>query len=119
MTGRDFHLTYRIAAHPFGALLVFYGYVVAFRLGLGHWPSYGKPDAGAFQGPLVIVDVAVGLVLLLTALSPVFLLPWVLAALFPSGTHIRGPAAIYTCAWLLWASSCASDPGRFYQWWID
>lgn len=44
---------------PVYAILGFYLFVVGWRLHLGRWPRYASPDAGAFQGLALWLDIFV------------------------------------------------------------
>jgi hypothetical protein len=64
--------------------------VLAVRLVVGHWPSYGNPDRSTVS-VLLILDIAVFIVLATTFFSPtllLFLLPW-LAETSSDGSRAR------------------------------
>lgn len=50
------HLLRALRWIPTLSLLSFFGFVFLITLLEGHWPSYGNPDAGAFQGVLRALD---------------------------------------------------------------
>jgi hypothetical protein len=109
-----------LPALPVVALLVFYFFVLAARLVVGGWPSYGNPDNGTVPG-LLLLDVSVFVALATTLFSPallLFLLPW-LGSTTSDGSHARRSCGIFALAYAVWFLTLWLDPGRFLNWYMD
>lgn len=109
-----------LALLPIISSLIFYSFVVGWRLYLGRWPSYGAPDAGALHGFPLALDIILFIVLSVSAFSIVPMISLVVVgivtrrhgALWPSG-----PLAI--ASWLLFVVLFHFDPGAFLNWYLD
>jgi hypothetical protein len=109
-----------LAVLPWSGLLAFYFFVVAWRVGVGFWPSYGVPDAGAFRGSAVIPDVFVFCVLVAGVLSILVSAPAGIASIFfPRFRSVRGTALLSMLGWVLLVFFIQLDPGRFFDWYMD
>ncbi len=93
-----------LATTPLVVYATFYLFVVAVRLTLGHWPSYGNPDPGRLPQALVLADVVVTLLLLVVWASPVLAIPLVLALLHPRLRWLLRPIATCSFVWCLIAA---------------
>ena len=109
-----------LAGLPLYALLALYLYVIGWRAHLGYWPRYGRPDAGALHGLVLVPDVAVGILLATGVLSCLIFLPAALA-LLSSGRFVwlREPVLFWALAWTAFLLLLYFDPGSFLDWYLD
>jgi hypothetical protein len=105
---------------PLVSLLLLYVFVLAVRLVVGHWPSYGNPDPSTVS-VLLILDIAVFIVLATTFFSAtllLFLLPW-LAETSSDGSRARRSCGVFAVSYAAWFVTLWLDPGRFLNWYLD
>ncbi len=104
---------------PLLAILLFYAFVVAVRLVIGHWPAYGNPDPKQLPECLLPLEVAVTLLLIAVGAGPALLVPVVIAAWHDRFRWLLGPAAAYLASWFLLVALAYLDPSGFFDWLAD
>lgn len=109
---------------PLVSIMLFYLTVVAARVSIGQWPSYGAPDAGVLDvsqpwiaGANVAATVALGLTLF-SPLTLIFLVPWGFR-LTPEGRRARVSSAIFSASYVCWMALMSVDPGGYRDWLLD
>ena len=112
-------LTMAFGAIPALAILLFYAFVIAVRLVIGHWPTYGNPDPAQLPGSLLPFDVAVTLLLIAVGVGPVLLIPAVAAAWRQRFRWLLVPIAAYLASWFILVALAYLDPGGFFDWFAD
>ena len=100
-------------------MVVFYSLVVATRVSIGHWPTYGNPDAGTPDVPFSPVHLVV---LCLAALSILFGPVAAAILLINRPTKSAWPnsylvASIVTL--VIGALTVYLDPGGYVDWFLD
>lgn len=113
-----------LPAWPLVSLLLFYLAVVAARVSIGQWPSYGDPDAGVLDvsrpwiaGTNIAATVALGLTLF-SPLATIFLVPWGFRPT-PEGRWARVSSATFSASYVCWFALMSVDPGGYRDWLLD
>ena len=103
---------------PAATLALFYGYVLHFRLMAGHWPHFNDPDPNTSLFALHRFAVAIGI---MAASGSPFL--WLVA--LPLAKGLAGwrtyffRLGLYLSLLLVLILMGRSDPGGFFNWFVD